>query len=341
MGLDVSVNNIGAFLRKKGYREADCNPHGGVPGYTVSFVDGEIHVSYHTPYKSGYMPDELLAESNRRVDSLCSILADAYDCEIVENEKKHINILGKLGTFRELSKHLMNPDKSGYKACLEAINESGCEDVAVAMECFEARDLVPTDWFTSEERSFYGDCDCSSGPGCNRCGGTGKRGTNTPQHINSLVSYASNIKVIRRVELLAKNVFIRMSCWGVKPPNRIMWVDEKHSLRFAGWTPRPWKLIETLKDLKAEVEPTGSELEDALKSDIAWANHFYWARREGLRVPNNSSYLKPTGDQMSVYWDDVPDPFEPLMEIWRLGYALIGIKDSYIVLMNNSSRPKV
>lgn len=116
----------------------------------------------------------------------------------------------------------------------------------------------------------------------------------------------------------------RMSAWGVRSPERFVWLAEEsarfHSYR--GARPFRERADETLglsfadrPDVLPRHVKLPTEAELAAKRDLVRANA--WEKRAGVLGPN---------------------PFAPILEIWRRGYALSAVLDDMIVLVASAAK---
>lgn len=142
----------------------------------------------------------------------------------------------------------------------------------------------------------------------------------TPTSIDYVTSLAADPEHIDLVERHAMEACRRMSQWGFRTPSRFVWLAEE-AVRFHPYEgARPFRErademlgFELVKRPIDDVQPHHgrgpTEAEIVAKMDLLRSNE--WKARGAATGPN---------------------PFESIVEIWRLGYALVAVVDVGVVL---------
>lgn len=208
-------------------------------------------------------------------------------------------------------------------------------NVRVVWESFAARGLIPDDWLDAPNRGF-------------------QRGS-TPSTVAEAAALASSVRAILTVEELAREAQSRLVPWGVPKTTSVLWLSSEHFGSHALWPSSPIVLVlgylRYLKDFPTDafaqqVKQTQAAMKRTplIKSEVfsmamtTALYHWLWcyAAEAGWEVTNQGLFGEIPGVSKEICglpFRALPDPFAPLLGIWREGYALIAIKESAITLL--------
>jgi hypothetical protein len=126
-------------------------------------------------------------------------------------------------------------------------------------------------------------------------------------------------------EALAREACRRMSPFGVPMPVTVLWTVE-HQVRrhdYIGASPFRERATAALRLTEAELAQGEAVLEARDPPPDAWRAEWLRRAKRDLTRRNAWSRTQPPSRE---------NPFEPIVEIWRRGYALVAVLDEWLVL---------
>jgi hypothetical protein len=206
----------------------------------------------------------------------------------------------------ELAQRILCPDRPRLAEARAAV--AGVTDAREAWDSLAARGVIPSDWQNQKGRVFK-EAEGQLFP--------------HPPTVDACLALASDPSGIEAAESLAAEVRARLAPWGAPLPARIA-----------------WRVIDPTR-LAPTKEPPLERVRAALFADrLALAEYnraFNRARPafKGGHYPSRGSALFHFAADAAwrVVRHTQPNPFEPLLSLWRLGYALYAIRQQGLVLL--------
>jgi hypothetical protein len=189
---------------------------------------------------------------------------------------------------------------------------------------------------------------------CARCAGTGTAAWPAPRTRAQLERFVSDLPNALQAEALAQEVATRLAAWGTACAPRVRWViyqrhrgslpsgDTFRNVSASGPS-EEWPLYRFLRKFAGEaplskLAAPGSPCPQApfFPVDVMMADRMRLARSMGEPVPAAfrapmRAQDRPEGD--TVRTSDLPDPLDPLLRIYRLGYAVLSVQADAITLL--------
>ena len=182
-----------------------------------------------------------------------------------------------------------------------------------------------------------------------------------PPTVAGCLAFASDVAGIEAAEALAREVVARLRVWRAAQPSRVVWRVIGGPPRVAwsrGWL--EWPTVFEVDDFDAGIDPVAERVlgerfgdrthatTSAVLSDLSHRRLWDWRARRGdrLRTPALErleamllkSMLPAAVDGRT--FAEVPNPFGPLVGIWRLGYALDEITADAIEMLALTTEPR-
>jgi hypothetical protein len=190
--------------------------------------------------------------------------------------------------------------------------------------------LAPASWLGDDRRWFVGDKVPTStkidGPALH-VAWTAWVLRQTPSNVEQVIGLCSDVKGVAAAEDLAREAARRLFPWtGCEPP-RVVWFVEAETRPFDYRGAHPFRARFDEGLGVSEKRLGAGEMVAAARNPPRDAWLFRWA------------FLAKRDLVRANAWAEAPDagdgganPFAPVMDIWRLGYALLAIVDDAIVL---------
>jgi hypothetical protein len=209
--------------------------------------------------------------------------------------------------------------------------------------------LVPASLREAPDRWFFGETIQGSPPDGSETVRTAwglKALHRSPPTLAAVLAVAGDPEGFVEAEALAREVAARLAPWGASPATRILWhIDAPPALMsYRGSPPFRTRLSEAL-DLSLEDLARGDrscsaihpprddwrfEWQRLARQDVLRAEAWREACARCRAVPDlpSLSEVEAGGGMFGL----LPDPHEPLLRIWKLGYAFEAISDGAIIL---------
>lgn len=213
-------------------------------------------------------------------------------------------------------------------------------------EGLAADGLILMSWINDPKRSF-----------CNQEPAPKVLCHSYPADLHQALLLASDVEGILTAEALAWEVAERLQAWGSTRPQKILWWStQEHreraltrlrlplqapwlgvfgALRALGVIPFSEEQQRANSERKATIRNAAkdqpAEALTALIKDVNLDFAWRYAAGQGYVVPQpKTSAQWPVGRAFS----ELPNPIEPLLEIWRLGYVLVLLREDALVLLS-------
>lgn len=185
-------------------------------------------------------------------------------------------------------------------------------DLDEAWEALVARRIIPASWATEGERIFVGLGDSER--------------ASRPSTRPWMLSFASSSRSVTRVEALLRESLARLAAWGARvPEGPLRWRNEPDAigvLRDEGLWASARSAIEgsVSREVGDEIERRVVQGVNASGTMTEWGESAFIADAMWQTAASNRHRVR-SGACQGVLVEDLPNPFEPLVEIASLGYG--------------------
>lgn len=247
--------------------------------------------------------------------------------------------------LERLARRILRPDRPRLADARAAV--AGISDPREAWEVLATRGLVRDDARPAPHRDFAPQP--SDVLVLTPTGVASWRPQPTPTTVRAAVAIASDPAGIATAEALVCEVRQRLEPWGVPRPRGIRWrIEERPWGGMAAdrpWMPS-WPAVHRFGDPDAVGQQLPGEfwrrwplntrsLGRRFAQDLA--AHAEWRRlvARGARVTPTCAAVPvtPGASVVGMAFAALPDPFEPLLAVWGLGYAVDAIAEEVVVLV--------
>jgi hypothetical protein len=214
-------------------------------------------------------------------------------------------------------------------------------DTSRALSAEEAWEkLAPPGFRDAPARFFLGDtvdpCEPTKAPILRTTWGA-KSLLSAPPTRAAVLAIAGNPEGISEAESLAREACNRFAPWGAVTPPRIVWHIERAPtlMRYRGAIPLDARLDALLGLSTEELDRGQTEVNAQHVPRGAWRFEWQRAARHDLR----RSEAWERAASMGAPFASQPNPYDPLLRIWRQGYALEAMTEEALILGANAVSP--
>lgn len=235
--------------------------------------------------------------------------------------------------YARIAKQVLRPARPGLAAARAAVG--GLREPGAAWEALAVRGVIPAAWLHEPRRAF-----------------DGGRSERHPPSVRACVAIAGDPEAVSQVEALALEFAARLAMCGAGSASKIRWrvgTLTSHDLLARVPLEPIGALHSMLLGVHEDADTTVWE-----KGGPAWVMHPDVPRR---RWPERGDFIDSVAfgriereksacdlwysaalsgyrlDDNGPAVAELPDPFEPSFEIWRLGYAIDAIVGDTLVLL--------
>lgn len=260
-----------------------------------------------------------------------------------DDDGARLEVICRTNTVEELSRTMMRPSRpmsrEAAEVALECVQDGDASVSAATLACetYEARGLVPLGWFDDSRRRFVERCRnyrCHGGLAvvreltptfetCQTCGGRGYELLKQPLHRVHAEIIVSDLPNMAAAEECAIDATALQRAWMQTSAEVVAWrfLSPNDDERFD-------RLLNPLMHELAGCDKTRTDaldraydetrMQHAMRCDVL---AYHWFEEKAKNAEVAPRWMSRGSKKDQVLYCDLRNPFEPILGLWRLGYA--------------------